>query len=280
VKPARFEYFRPTELSAAIQSLNELGDEARVLAGGQSLIPMMNLRLATPEHLIDLSRISGLAGTWITDSTLRVGAMTRQQQLLQTPDLLINAPLVVLAAENIGHVQTRSRGTVGGSLANADPASELSLAMITLGARITVCGPSGPRIVDAQNFFVDAMTTSVASNEILTEVHVPLADETPVAAFQEFSRRHGDFALVSVAIQRLPKANQMRVGIGAVATTPRFCPLLSGLLADGPVKRARILQVLEQEFKGASLLSDSAASAEYRKLIAVELILQCLREVF
>lgn len=281
VKPAKFEYFRPTELGEALSLMTELGDEARLLAGGQSLIPMMNLRLAMPAYLIDLSRIPGLSELSVKDKALCIGAMTRQQEILDSQIVQEHAPLLALAASNIGHVQTRSRGTIGGSLANGDPAAELSLTMVTLGATLKLASVMGSRTVNARDFFLDAMSTSISSNEIITEIAIPLHHKRPRAAFHEVSRRHGDFALVSVAVQRSDDAsNDISVGVGAVATTPRHCELLSVLLREGPVARETVSATIEEEFAHSNLMSDSAASSQYRKILGTELIMRCIDEVF
>ncbi len=279
MKPAAFELFRPTELTEALRLLDELGDDARVLSGGQSLIPMMNLRLAAPTYLIDLSRVPSLSGISGEDGVIRIGAMTRQRELLMDQPLLANVPLIHQAASNIGHVQTRSRGTVGGSLANADPAAELGLTMVTLDAIIVAVGIAGERRVRAREFFIEAMTTALASNEIIVAVEIPDRRNKPRSAFRELARRHGDFALASVAVQHCPASNTYSVGVGAVATTPLYCKHLSMLLASGVANPVQLRDALTCDLTDANPLDDTAASGEYRKSIAIALLGECLDEL-
>ena len=276
MKPAVFEYHRPDTLADALSLLDRLGDDARLLSGGQSLIPMMNLRLATPAHLIDLAAIAELSGISVANGEVRIGAMTRQRELLSGHPALDNVPLLPLAAMNIGHVQTRNRGTVGGSLANADPAAELSLTMVALDATIVVAGRAGERRVSAREFFVDAMTTVLEPDEIIVAAVIPVQDRKPVCRFREIARRHGDFALASVAVQRFPPSGELSVGIGAVATTPRHCRHLGARLSAGPAGRDEIVAAMERDFADVNLLDDGTASADYRKMLAVELLLDCL----
>lgn len=276
VKPAAFEYFRPVEIAEALRLLEELGDGARVLSGGQSLIPMMNLRLATPAYLIDLSAVASLAEISEVNGTIRIGAMTRQRELLGNNPALKSVPLIREAARNIGHVQTRSRGTVGGSLANADPAAELSLTMVTLDATIVVANVTGERRLKAREFFIDAMTTAIAADEIIIAVEISGPFEMPRVAFREFARRHGDFALASVAVQRCRASNIYSVGIGAVATTPLYCEQLSAMLSAGPTTPNQLRDAFEHDFAGSNLLSDGAEQSDYRKTVAIHLLNECV----
>lgn len=279
MKPAAFEYFRPADLTEAVRLLDELGEEARILSGGQSLVPMMNLRLATPAYLIDLSGIPGLAGIAKDAGFVRIGAMTLQRELLAGHPAFECMPLVPLAAACIGHVQTRSRGTLGGSLANADPAAELPLVMVTLDATVVVSSTGGERRIRARDFFLDTMTTAIEPNEIITGVLIPCPARRPTAAFREFARRHGDFALASVALQRCAESGTISVGIGAVATRPLYCRRLGMLLADNAATREDITAALDEDLSDSALLDDDAGSAGYRKSLAVELLLECLSEI-
>jgi CO/xanthine dehydrogenase FAD-binding subunit len=217
VKPAPFEYVAPDSVEAALAVLAERGAEAKVLAGGQSLVPMMNFRLARPGVLVDLNRLRELDYVRADGGALRLGAMTRQRRLERDPLVRGRAPLLAEAAPWIAHPQIRNRGTVGGSLAHADPAAELPAVMVALRATLHLRGPRGPRQVQASEFFVGLLSTALEPDEILTEIEVPAApaaDEAPGGspagtggagaertgwAFAEVARRHGDYAQVGVA---------------------------------------------------------------------------------
>ena len=195
MKAAQFDLHRPETLQEAITLLAEFGDEAKPLAGGQSLVPVLALRLGAFEHLVDLSRIEGLTGIRRDGGVLRIGAMTRQTDVLDSPLTLEHAPLLAAATQHIGHFQIRNRGTIGGSVAHADPAAEYPAAMLALDAQLTMVGPAGPRVVPAPEFFLGPFTTALTGDEILTEIAIPLVPWSTSCAVQEFSRRSGDFAI-------------------------------------------------------------------------------------
>jgi CO/xanthine dehydrogenase FAD-binding subunit len=199
MKPAAFEYFAPTSLSEALQLLADHHDAARPLAGGQSLVPLMNFRLARPAYLVDLNGLRELDYLKVENDELRIGAMTRQRALERSSSVTAGWPLLHEATRHIGHMQIRNRGTVGGSLAHAYPAAELPLAMVALHARFVLRNQASERIVAAQDFFVDAMSTVLEPAELLIEVRVPQTAARTGSDFQEVSRRHGDFALAAVA---------------------------------------------------------------------------------
>jgi CO/xanthine dehydrogenase FAD-binding subunit len=199
VKPAPFDYHEPKSLSEALDLLTELGEMAKPLAGGQSLVPMMNFRLARPAHLVDLNGLGELSYLKVQDGELRIGAMTRQRALEQSPIIAESWPLLREATWHIGHVQIRNRGTVGGSLAHAYPFAELPVVMVALDASFVLRKGKKERIVPAKEFFVDVMTTMLQPGELLIEIRVPQAPARTGSAFEEISRRHGDFALSAVA---------------------------------------------------------------------------------
>lgn len=175
MKPMPFELHRPSDMQTVLALLNEHGSDARLIAGGQSLVPMMNLRLVSFEHLIDLNSVTDLSGVELQGEVLRIGAMTRQQSLLREPLLARHAPLLAAALPHIGHLQTRSRGTVGGSLAHADPSAELPLCMVTLGARVKLASTGGDRELQAREFFQGVLSTDMAPDEVITAIDVPIA---------------------------------------------------------------------------------------------------------
>src|SRR4029077_5220034 len=206
MKPAIFDYYDPTTLAEALSLLAQFGDTAKPLAGGQSLVPMMNMRLARPAQLVDLNRLDELNYLKVEQGELRIGAMTRQRTLERSKIVAEGWPLLQEATRYIGHVQIRNRGTVGGSLVHAYPSAELPVVMTALEATLMLRSEKGERVVRSEEFFVDVMTTVLQPSELLVEVRVPQADPSAGASFQEVSRRHGDFALMGVAAIITPDA--------------------------------------------------------------------------
>jgi carbon-monoxide dehydrogenase medium subunit len=233
MKPAGFTYACPTSIQEAVVLLHHYRDDAKVLAGGQSLVPMMNGRLAQPDVLIDINQIAGLRALDV-DGGLRIGAVVRQRTLEKSADVQRIAPIIVDALRHVGHVGIRSRGTIGGSIAHADPAAELPAIMLALNASMTVTGPGGSRTVAAEDFFRGVFTTVVEDDELLTDVVVPAPAAAARSAFVEVSRRRGDFALVGAAAC-------LELVDGAVRR-PRIA--LSGG-ADRPVLARRAQEYLE-----------------------------------
>lgn len=220
MKPAKFKYAAAETLEEAISLLDEYGDEAKVLAGGQSIIPLMNLRLARPAVLVDINRISKLDGVQ-RNAGLAVGAITRQTTALGSDEVRSYAPIVPAALRYVGHPGIRTRGTFGGSIAHADPAAELPVVALALGAEVTVQGPSGERTISADDLFLSNFTTSLAANEILTRVRFPNPIDQGHWSFHEVARRYGDFALVAVAVvaesDGSGNVRQARIALGGVA---------------------------------------------------------------
>jgi CO/xanthine dehydrogenase FAD-binding subunit len=222
MKPVAFAYHRPASLEEALDLLSEHGDEAKILAGGQSLVPAMNFRLAQPAVLIDINRVSELAFLEQSkDGGLRIGAMTRQRAAEQSALVAERAPLVHQALPHIAHVQIRNRGTVGGSVAHADPAAELPAVMLALGARMRVQSRRGSRWIAAADFFTGLLSTALASDEILVEIELPPVPPRARHAFAELARRSGDYALAGVAVQvaldeagRIASARIALLGVG------------------------------------------------------------------
>jgi carbon-monoxide dehydrogenase medium subunit len=180
--------------------LEHHGDEARILAGGQSLMPSLNMRLSAPQVLVDINRIEGLSGVTLADSVLRIGAMTRHVALERCPLVARHAPLIASAMPHVAHAAIRNRGTIGGSLAFADPAAELPACMLALGARVILASAKGRRAVDAIDFFQDLFVTALANDEVLVEIEIPIAQTDTRHGFLELARRHGDYAIVGVAV--------------------------------------------------------------------------------
>lgn len=197
MKPAPFEYAAPESVDEVVALLAEHGDEAKIIAGGQSLLPMMALRLARPSVLVDVGRIAGLA-TVQTNGSLRLGSGVSQATLEHDPAVRAGCPLIPEVMPLVAHTAIRNRGTVGGSLAHADPAAELPAVALLCGFELLVSGPGGTRVVAADDFFVSYLTTALEPDEVLVEIRVPPVPARTGRAFREVSRRHGDFALVGV----------------------------------------------------------------------------------
>ncbi len=199
MKPAAFDYLAPRTLDEALEVLSERGDDAKVLAGGQSLVPLLNMRLARPGVLVDLNRLPDLAYVRADDGGLAIGALTRQRALERSELTASRSPLLVAATGFIGHPAIRNRGTVGGSLAHGDPVSELPCAMTALEATVVVRGQAGQRAIPASDFFLSVFTTALQPGEVVVEIRVPGQPARTGWGFEELARRHGDFAIVGVA---------------------------------------------------------------------------------
>jgi CO/xanthine dehydrogenase FAD-binding subunit len=278
MKPGAFEMYRPRELTEALDLLACHGENARLLAGGQSLVPMMNLRVAAPAILIDLNTVNDLAGIRRDGDVIRIGATTRQQQLLDSELIRRHAPLLAAAARHIGHYSTRSRGTIGGSLANADPSSELSLAATTLGATLTIRSAARMRTIAAQDFFLDALTTALEPGDILTELVVAVTPEQSTVAFHEHARRRGDFATASAAAQLSPDQGVLRVGLGAVGPVPMICRRIEDAFGRGNLL-TELNDLIAAEIADADVISDVHTSADYRRRLAAVCLADCVREL-
>lgn len=232
MKPPRFDLLVASSADEVLDALRARGDGAKILAGGQSLMTVLNMRLAQPAALIDITRCADLRGLRVEGGDLVVGAAVTQMAVERRADLAREVPLLAQALPWISHQQIRSRGTVCGSIAHADPAAELPLVLATLGGQVTLRGPRGRRVVTAEQFFTGMLSTARAADEIVEDVRFPLAKTGERFAFAEFAIRHGDFALVAVAVQR--DAQGLAIGIGGVADRPavKRLPLLDGSALD------------------------------------------------
>ncbi|HXF46835.1 MAG TPA: FAD binding domain-containing protein [Burkholderiaceae bacterium] len=232
MKPPRFDLLRADDAAEAVEALRARGDEAKVLAGGQSLMTVLNMRLATPSALIDITRCEDLRSVRLERDALVVGAAVTQMTVERRASLAREVPLLAQALPWISHQQIRSRGTVCGSIAHADPAAELPLVLATLGGSVTLRSTRGRRSVAAEDFFTGMLSTVRADDELVEDVRFPLANERSGFAFNEFALRHGDFAIVAVAVAREPAA--LRIGIGGVADRPvvKRLPPLDGCALD------------------------------------------------
>ena len=223
MKPAAFAYLRPDSLDAALRQLSDSAGQAKVIAGGQSLGPMLNMRLATPSAIIDLNDLIELSIIRDKGDTIEVGALTRHYQIAESSLIQAACPLLAEAAGTIGHYAIRQRGTLGGSLANADPVAQLSLIAVTLKAMIEVVSQRGRRVVPAQEFFLSAMTTALQHDELIRSVSFPKFGSGEGSSFQLFNRRRGDYAIVAVAATAVlaqDRVTSLRLGISGVGAVP------------------------------------------------------------
>lgn len=271
MKAAPFAYVRPDSLDHALSLLENHGPECKLIAGGMSLVPMMAMRIARPSILVDINRLPELKARDQTDDFIRVGATTRQCEAENDPDLRERVPLMAKALRWVGHLQTRNRGTVGGSLVHADPSAELPLAALVLGANMEIAGHRlGRRRLPAPEFFVDIMTTAVAETECLTAVEWPVWHGPRIGtAFEELSTRHGDFAMASAAVQlQLDSAGQCTraaFGVGGVASTPLDFPDLARQMIGYRIDEGVAREVSELAAARTAPSTDVHADARYRR---------------
>ena len=281
MKPPPFAYECPRDVAEAVALLGAHGGDARPLAGGQSLVPLLNFRLARPAVLVDLNRIEALGRIAATDGALRIGAMARQAAVEADARVAHGWPLLTEAIGHIAHPQIRNRGTIGGSLAHNDPAAELPAAMLALDAQMIAQGPEGERAIAAQNFFAGTMETALAPDELLTEIRVPVLPEGTGWGFQEAARRQGDFALVAVAVLLRPEGAggiDARVVVTGTGEGPARIPQAETILAE----RGRVADACEAAGDAAAEASEPAddphAPAWYRQKLVAALTRRACRE--
>jgi carbon-monoxide dehydrogenase medium subunit len=270
VKPAKFEYHAPASVDEALAILERYDGEARLLAGGQSLVPMMNFRLAQPKAIVDLNRIAELAFIEEEGEVVRIGSMTRQRRLEFAPLVAAKLPLLREALRWVGHLPTRSRGTIGGSIAHADPSAEIPMVLQTLEGEIVARGPQGERRIAAQDLFHAALTTSLTPLEIITEVRFPVTPPQAGHAVEEFARRKGDFAIAAIAAmlvregERCTKARLATAGVGPTSIRLRDA---EAVLEQQGLGEAAIAEAADKAMAQVDPISDLNGSAEYRRYL-------------
>ncbi len=283
MKPAPFEYYRATSVKEALALLGQHGPEAKVLAGGQSLLPIMKLRLARPTALIDINRIAELNYVRQVDGALAFGAVARLTDL-ESPLVRSLSPILTATARHIGHATIRHRGTVCGSLAHADPAAELPVLALALEAEMRATGPGGERRIPASDFFVTYLTSSLAPGEILTEARFPALGPRAGWGFTELSRRHGDFAIVSVAAVLETGADgtiaKARIALGSVADRAVRCPEAEASLVGRTGQTAVIQAAAAIAAAPLDPPSDVHGSGGYRRQVAKVLVERALQEAW
>ena len=275
MKPPRFDYVRATSTEEAIEVLAEHGDDATVLAGGQSLVAMLNMRLVAPEVIVDISRVPELASITGMEDAVEIGAAVTQAEVERFDGLAAHLPLVARALPFVGHYQTRARGTVCGSLAHADPSSELPLCLATLDGEVVLRSSRGTRVMGAADFQRDVLTTACEPDEMIVAARFPVHAPGEGCAFTEFGIRHGDFAIVAVAA--LANGERVRVGVGGCSDRPHVVEF-STLKGDALAERLNALAW------SLPFDDDHHASARYRRDLVrilgrqtVETAIQCRR---
>ncbi len=268
MKPQNFDFYRPNTLEQTIALLSELGDDGRVIAGGQSLMAMLNLRMITTEALIDISRLEELSYCKETDKFLEIGAAVSQAELMDYPNLSDIQPLLAKALPSVGHFQTRNQGTVCGSLAHADPSSELPLCLATLGGEVILQSTKGERILSAAEFQTGMLQTAIREDELIVAVRFPRSLTNAGYAFSEVTRRHGDFAIVALA--GVACNGTLRLGVGGVAGQPTVCEW-----EIEPEECDEVLNQFAWEMEG---VDDIHATAQYRRQIVRKLGRKVLEE--
>lgn len=273
MKPVAFEYVAPTSLDEAVAALAEHGEDAKVLAGGQSLIPLLSLRLARPTALVDLNGVDELQHLTINGS-VRVGAMTRHRHVEHAAEIAASAPLLAAAVPYIGHAAIRTRGTIGGSLAHADPAAELPAVAVALDATFAVRSLRGTRTITARDFFDGYFTTTLAPDEVLTEITFPVAPPGTKVSVQEMARRHGDFAMVAVVAQQDPDGDT-RLALVNVADKPYRATEAEAAARAG----ADVEEIADLATRDLEPSTDLHATSAYRKHVARVLVRRALIEL-
>lgn len=281
MKPARFRYLAPTTVDEAIAALAENPFSTKVLAGGQSLIPLMNMRLARPELVLDINRIPELSYISVRNGELAIGALTRQRLVERSPEVASHCPLLVEAIRLIGYPQIRNRGTIGGSIAHADPSAELPTVLAALGGRVVVQGPGEKRVINYEEFFLTYFTTTLGPDEIVTEVVFPLPEPGTGWSFQEVARREGDFALVGVAALVTRGADDrirsVSLALSGVGGTPLRIEPAEAVLVDQKLEQDVLAAVVAKVREAIEPEDDIHATADYRRHVAGVLVARALK---
>jgi carbon-monoxide dehydrogenase medium subunit len=268
VYPAPFEYFSPRTVDEALELLQRHGDDAKILAGGQSLLPMMKLRIASPRYLIDVNRVDGLSGLRREGDRLVIGALCRHADIAASPIVREHLPIMLDAANQTADVQVRNRGTVAGSLAHADPAGDWPAALMALDTTVTIAGRGGSRTIPLADFIVDAYTTRLGAGEMVTQVSVGIPPRPGGGAYLKFEKRAGDFAVASVGVQLALDSDRPRsvaISLGAVGATPLRARAAETLL-HGQVISPDLLGKAEQLVREtAQPFADTRGSVEYKR---------------
>jgi len=278
MKASAFAYARATSVANALELLALHGDKAKVLSGGQSLMPAMNLRLISPGLIVDIGALAELRGIVVKGNVLTIGALTRHVDVLKSPEIAAHARLLKEAVSHVAHPAIRNRGTLGGSLAHSDPASELPACMVALGATIIVRGPRGERQIPANEFFTGIYETALSPQELLVAVEAPVAQKDSTHFFDEFARRHGDYAIVGLAAQAIMRGEQfadLRLCFFAVGDRPLLAGA-AGKLVDVAITPAILTDASAALSEELDPQEDQQASAAMRRHLAMVLLRRCV----
>jgi aerobic carbon-monoxide dehydrogenase medium subunit len=280
--PTSFEYLAPKSMGEAVELLTQYGEDAKVLAGGQSLVPMMKLRVARPKYLIDINRIADLAYVREQNGKLHCGAMTRHVQMEESPLLNEQIPMLSQAASVIGDAQVRNRGTLGGALVEADPSGDWGPVVLALNAQMKCVGSQGERLISATDFFTFAYTAALESNEILTEIIFPVPNDGAVGTYAKLERVAGDFAIASAAVQmRLDSDGVCRsigVGVTGGASVPQKAFSVETLLSGKKITPEIINEAAHIVQEDADPIEDLRGSAAYKKKALAAILKRALRD--
>lgn len=277
MKAPAFDYVRATSVLGALEMLSAYGDRAKLLSGGQSLLPAMNLRLISPDLVIDIGDLTELRGIAVQDGVLRIGALTRHVEIQDSTEIAAFAPLLAEAVRHVAHPAIRNRGTIGGSLAHADPAAELPACMLALDATIVVRGQAGERRIAAVDFFRGIFATALSAEELVVLIELPVGLAASVHFFHELARRHGDYALAGVAAHAVAKGpgfSELRMAFFAVADKPVLARAAAGLV-NVAVTPALIAETAEAFGDELDPPEDPQASSALRRHLAKVLFRRC-----
>ena len=271
MKPAAFDYIAADSIAMAVSALARAGNDGKIIAGGQSLVPMLNFRMLRPSILVDINRIAGLDAIAETSEAIRVGALTRHYQLETSPLVARHLPVLSCAMTHVAHLAIRNRGSIGGSLAHADPAAELPMMALLLDAELRVASASGERTAAARDFFLGALTADLASGEILTQIVLPKLPPRTGWGFEEVARRHGDFALAAVAATLTVSGGaieQARIALTGVGPTALRASEAEGLLIGHALEPELTYRVIDAVRATIEPETDLHASSDYRRHLA------------
>lgn len=277
--PARFAYHRPSSIADAVGLLSRYGDEGRALAGGHSLIPAMKLRMAVPGHLVDLGGIAALRGVREEGDTIVIGAMTTQAELIRSELLATRLPILREAARQIADPQVRSRGTLGGNVANGDPGNDMPALMLCLAASYVLAGPAGERTVPARGFYQGAYMTEMRPDELLTALRIPVPPRGHGHAYEKLKRKVGDYATAAAAVvltMAAGRVNAAAIALTNLAPTPLLAEEAAAIVAGATLDAATVRRATEAAMAITDPTTDSRGTAEYRRSMAGVVVTRAL----
>jgi carbon-monoxide dehydrogenase medium subunit len=270
--PNPFEYHRATTVENAIELLQQYGDEAKIVAGGHSLLPTMKLRLANPEHLVDIAGIAGLSGVTEDGDSLVIGAMTTHRAVAENPLLQQYAPVLSAIAHTIGDRQVRNRGTIGGAIAHADPAADYPAGIVALDAEIISIGPDGERVTPASDFFISIFTTALSPDDVLTAIRIPKAAAGTGMAYEKLANQASGYAIVGIAaivtLDASGKASTVKIGVTGVSDRAFRAESAEAALTGKTLDSAAVTAATKDISGDNDVLSDIHASETYRRRVA------------